>query len=119
MTSLSSRSVVPFVLAGLVVSLLIAVIVANFAAESPDALQRVIIDSSCQGAANEQQAEACLAQQEGEPVLQVQPGPLSDYEVTWLSGLVGVIACFALGTGIVLLLRRTGGSSSGTSERVR
>lgn len=119
MTASSSRSIVPFVLVGLVVSLLIAVIISNFAAESPDALQRAIINSSCQGAATEDQAEKCLAAQEGDPVLQIQPEPLFGYEVTWLSGLVGVLMCFALGAGIVLLLRRSGGSSSGTSTRVR
>ena len=119
MTSSSNRSAVPFVLAGLVVSLFISVIVSNFAAESPDALQRAVIDSSCQGAATAEEAEECLAEQEGDPVLQVQPEPLFDYEATWLSGLVGVIACFALGAGIVLLLRRTGGASSGASGRVR
>ena len=119
MTASSSRSVVPFVLVGLVISLLIAVIISNFAVESPDALQRAIINSSCQGAATEEQAEECLTEQEGDPVLQIQPKPLFDYEVTWLSGLVGVLMCFALGAGIVLLLRRPGGSSSDTSTRVR
>ncbi len=119
MTSSSSRSVVPFVLAGLVISLLIAVIVSNFAAESPDALQRAIINSSCQDAATEEQVEKCLAEQEGDRVLQIQPAPMFGYEVTWLSGLVGVILTFAVGAGVVLLLRRTGGSSSGASGRVR
>ncbi|MDP8952112.1 MAG: PDGLE domain-containing protein [Actinomycetota bacterium] len=119
MAASGSRSIVPFVLVGLAISLLIAVIVSNFAAESPDALQRAIINSVCQDAATEEQAEECLAEQEGEPVLQIQPAPMFGYEVTWLSGLVGVILTFAVGAGIVLLLRRTGGSSSGTSGRVR
>lgn len=112
-------SIVPFVLVGLAISLLVGVIFSNFAAESPDALQRAIIDSSCQDAPNEEAAEECLAEQEGEPVLQIQPEPLFDYEVTWLSGLVGVLACFAIGAGIVFLLRRTGGSSGASAPRVR
>ncbi len=113
------RSIVPFVLVSLAISLLIAVVVSSFAAESPDALQRAVINSACQDAPNEEAAEECLAEQEGDPVLQIQPEPLFDYEVTWLSGLVGVLICFALGAGIVLLLRRTGDSSSDTSARVR
>lgn len=100
-----SRSVLPFVLFGLVLSLVIAVVVSNFAAESPDALQRAIIDSACQGTADE---EACLVEQEGEPVLGAPSDALNGYEVTWLSGLVGVFATFFVGAGIVYLLRRSG-----------
>lgn len=119
MTASRSSSIVPFVLVGLAISLLIAVIVSNFAAESPDALQRAIINSACEDAPNEEAVEECLGEQEGDPVLQIQPQPLFDYEVTWLSGLVGVIACFVIGAGIVFLLRRPGGSSPDTSARVR
>lgn len=110
------RSVVPFVLVGLAVALLIGVVLSNFAASTPDALQRAIIDSACEDTPNE---ETCLAEQEGEPVLGIQPGFLFDYGVTWLSGLVGVVICFALGAGIVFLLRRGGGTSGGASPRVR
>lgn len=116
MVASRSRSIVPFVLVGLAVSLLIGMLVSNFAAESPDALQRAVIDSACEDAANE---EACLAEQEGDPVLNSAPAGLNGYEVTWLSGLVGVLLTFAVGTGLVLLLRRTGGSSADTSRRVR
>ena len=117
--SSGSRSVVPFVLAGLAVALLIGMFVSNFAASTPDALQRAIINSACEDAPNEAAAEECLAEQEGEPVFGGQPGFLFDYGVTWLSGLVGIVLCFALGTGIVLLLRRTGDSSGDASPRVR
>ena len=116
MASRGNRSVVPFVVVGLLVALLVGMVVSNFAASTPDALQRAIIDSACEGAPDE---EACLAEQEGEPVLGIQPGFLFDYGVTWLSGLVGVVACFVLGAGIVFLLRRGGGPSGGASSRVR
>jgi hypothetical protein len=62
MSSSGSRSVVPFVLVGLVVALLIGMGVSNFAASTPDALQRAVINSACEGAADE---EACLVEAGG------------------------------------------------------
>lgn len=109
-----------FVLIGLAIVLLIGMVISSFAASTPDALQRAVINSSCEGAAD---VEACLVEQEGAPLLGIQPTFLAGYEVTWLSGLVGIIITFALATGLVLLLRgtasRTGGSSSETPSRVR
>jgi cobalt/nickel transport protein len=116
MNSSGDRSVVPFVLVGLTIALLIGVVASNFAASTPDALQRAIINSACTDAPDK---EACLVKQEGEPVLELAPGALLDYQVTWLSGLVGVIVTFAVGAGLVTLLRRSGGSPSGaTGHRV-
>jgi len=88
---------------------MIGMVASNFAASSPDALQRAIIDSACRDAPDE---EACLVEQEGEPVLEIAPRALLAYQVTWLSGLVGVIATFALGAGLVMLVRRSGGPAS-------
>ena len=106
------RSIVPFVVVGLAITLLMGMVVSNFAASTPDALQRAIIDSACRDAPDK---EACLLEQEGKPVLGVAPGILLGYQVTWLSGLVGVLATFASGAGLVLLLRLSGGPSSSTS----
>jgi hypothetical protein len=106
------RSIVPFVVVGLAIALLIGVVVSNFAASTPDALQRAIIDSACRDAPDK---EACLLEQEGKPVLEIAPGALLGYQVSWLSGLVGVLATFAVGAGLVMLLRLAGGPSSGTS----
>ena len=106
------RSIVPFVVVGLAITLLMGMVVSNFAASTPDALQRAIIDSACRDAPDK---EACLLEQEGKPVLGVAPGILLGYQVTWLSGLVGVLATFAIGAGLVLLLRLSGGPSSRTS----
>ena len=119
MASRGSRSIVPFVLVGLAVAFLIGVVVSNFAASTPDALQRAVIDSACEGEPNGTAVEECLAEQEGEPVLDIQPASTFDYGVTWFSGLVGVVLCFMLGAGIVLLLRRTGGSPDRPFSRVR
>lgn len=108
-----------FVLIGLAVALLIGMVVSAFAASTPDALQRAVIESACQGAADE---EACMAEEEGAPLLGIQPAFMSGYEVGWLSGLLGVAVTFALGTGLVLLVRRSGtgtaGSSSDNPDRV-
>lgn len=112
-----NRSVVPFVLVGLMIALLIGMVASNFAASTPDALQRAIINSACQDAPDK---EACLIKQEGEPVFEITPQALLGYQVTWLSGLVGVFATFAVGAGLVMLLRLPGGSpSDATGSRVR
>lgn len=103
------RSIVPFVLVGLVIALLIGMVASNFAASTPDALQRSIINSACRDAPDK---EACLVEQEGEPVLEIAPQALLGYQVTWLSGLVGVIATFAIGAGLVMLVRRSGSPTS-------
>jgi cobalt/nickel transport protein len=108
MNSSGNRSVVTFVLVGLAIALMIGVVASNFAASTPDALQRAIIASACRDAPDK---EACLVEQEGEPVLEIAPGTLLDYQVTWLSGLVGVIVTFAVGAGLVTLLRRSGGAT--------
>lgn len=103
------RSIVPFVLVGLAIALLIGMVASNFAASTPDALQRAIIDSACRDAPDK---EACLVEQEGKPVLEIAPEALLGYQVTWLSGLVGVIATFALGAGLVALMGRSGGPTT-------
>jgi hypothetical protein len=117
--SQGSRSIIPFVLVGLAVALLIGVVVSNFAASTPDALQRAVIDSACEDEPNGAAVEECLAEQEGAPVLDIQPASTFDYGVTWFSGLVGVLLCFALGAGIVLLLRGRGRSTDRPFSRVR
>ena len=107
--SAQGRSIVPFVLVGLVIALLIGMVASNFAASTPDALQRAIINSACQDAPDK---EECLAEQEGTPILEIAPQAILDYQVTWLSGLVGVIATFAIGAGLVMLVCRPGGPTS-------
>lgn len=96
------RSSATVVLTGLGVALLVGMLLANFAAGTPDALQRAVIDSACQDATDK---EACLAEKEGEPVLLLGPEALFDYTNIPLSGLVGVVATFAIGSWSVYLLR--------------
>ena len=111
--SARQRSVVPFVVVGLRIALLIGMVASNFAASTTDALQRAIIDSACRDAPDKQ---ACLLEQEGKPVLEIAPEALLGYQVTWLSGLVGVLATFAVGAGLVVLLRLSGGPSGFRTE---
>lgn len=101
-----------FVVLGLAVTLVFAFFVSPVASGEPDGLERVAID---QGFV-EQARDHDLA-----------GGPLADYTVagveserlsTGLSGVVGVLLCFALAAGLILLVRvtRRGRSSSATTS---
>ena len=90
----SSRS---FVLAGLGVALFAGVVVSGFASGAPDGLESAVLRTTCDGDV------ACLEQRAGDPNAQA---PLPDYEMTPLSGSVGVGATFAVGTAIVMARRR-------------
>lgn len=92
------RSTLAFVLAGLAVSLLVGMVVANFASSDPDGLESAVIKAPCEG------DEACLEEAAGEAVYDA--APLPDYENTPLSGLVGTLATFAVAGGLVVLLTR-------------
>jgi hypothetical protein len=91
----------PFILVGLAVALFLGVVVSNFASRDPDGLESAVMKTQCEAAPN---PEACLAEASGDPVY--RSAPLPDYEITWLSGLIGVIACFAIGAGLSAAARR-------------
>lgn len=97
-----------FVVGGLVVALLIGGILSSFAASDPDGLESAVIATQCEGAAD---SDACLSEAAGDPVYNA--APLADYRLTPLSGVLGVLACFAIGGGLVLLLKRTSGAAPG------
>jgi cobalt/nickel transport protein len=90
------------ILAGLAVALFVAVVVSNFASPEPDGLESAVLKTQCADAAD---PDACLAEAAGDPVYDA--APLPDYEITWLSGLLGVLVCFAVGGGLALLARRS------------
>lgn len=94
----------PLAFVGLVLglSLFIGVVVSNYAADSPDGLQNVVIDTRCDNAEDKLR---CLEQEEGTPVFNAQPKALAGYNNSALSGLVGVLAVFAVGTSSMALLR--------------
>jgi hypothetical protein len=96
---MSRRSVGLFVLGGLAVALLLAFVVSPWASSEPDGLERVAID---QGFARNATGHASAG------------SPLADYSVsgvghswlsTGLSGVIGVLLCFALGLGLVFAIR--------------
>ena len=93
-------SVRSFVAGGLAMVIGIVLLLAPWASSDPDGLERVAIDK---GFADNATAHA------------LEDGPLADYRVhgveeqrvaTGLSGLIGVVITFALGTVLFTLLRR-------------
>jgi cobalt/nickel transport protein len=90
-----------FTLGGLIVALLAAVVLSSFASPDPDGLESAVLKTQCAEAAD---PDACLAEAAGDPVYTA--APLPDYRITPLSGLLGVLVCFAVGAGVVALLRR-------------
>ena len=102
-----------FIVVGLGAALFVATVVSNFASSAPDGLESVVLKTRC---ADAPVPDECLAATAGDPVYKA--APLPDYEVTWLSGLVGVLACFALGMGLAGLSRRGLGRRCLGSRRV-
>jgi cobalt/nickel transport protein len=98
---MNRRSTTAFVVAGLAVALLLAMVVSQWASSEPDGLERVAID---QGFAENATEHATAG------------SPLADYAVsgvddswlsTGLSGVIGVLLCFALAAGLVLAISRS------------
>ncbi|HVM26106.1 MAG TPA: PDGLE domain-containing protein [Mycobacteriales bacterium] len=94
-----------FLLAGLVVSLLLAGVVSGFASSAPDGLERVAEDKGFSQTAK----DSALAD-----------GPLADYTVrgvederlsTGLAGVLGVGITFAFGLGLFALVKRRGSAT--------
>ncbi len=102
----------PFVLAGLGVCLLLAVVVSPFASTAPDGLERVAHD------------QGFLAQSQGRPVW--RGAPAADYALpgvrsgglsTALAGLAGTMIVFGLALGLGRTLARRKRDEAGGSRR--
>ena len=102
-----------FVIAGLIVAFLLAGIVSNFAASSPDGLDSAALRGCTTNAEGRITGGTCMAQKEQEH--QLGGGPLAGYGIkgidnpylsTGLSGVLGVAVTFAVGGGIFWLVRR-------------
>lgn len=93
------KPVTLFVLLGVGIALALAFFVSPLASSSPDGLERVAIDQGFEGQATEHA---------------MATGPLAGYGVagvdrawlsTGLSGVIGVVLCFALAGALVLTIR--------------
>lgn len=102
-----------FVVAGLLISFLLAGVVSGFASTSPDGLDGTALNGCTVDAAGEITGGTCMAQKEQEH--QLGGSPLADYGIrgidneylaTGLSGVLGVALTFAVGGGLFWLVRR-------------
>ncbi|MET7803380.1 PDGLE domain-containing protein [Micromonospora chersina] len=112
----------PFVLGGLLVALLLAGVVSNYASAHPDGLDSSLLKGCTVNADGEITGGSCPAQQAKDHEL--ADGPLADYGVrgvsngflsTGLSGVLGVLLTFALGGGLFWLARRRGPATDPSS----
>lgn len=102
-----------FVAVGLLVALLLAGVVSNYASSHPDGLDSSLLKGCTVDADHEITGGSCPAQQAKDHEL--ADSPLADYGIrgvdngflsTGLSGVVGVLLTFAVGGGVFWLLRR-------------
>lgn len=101
--SAGRRPVVPYVVGLLLVALAVGMGVSALASGAPDGLESAIVKSQCAEAPDQ---ATCLAAAAGDAVYTDAPSGLAGYEVGWLSGLVGVLASFVVGAGVLLLIAR-------------
>jgi cobalt/nickel transport protein len=112
----------PFLLGGLLVALLLAGVVSNYASPHPDGLDSSLLKGCTVNAEDEITGGSCPAQQARDHEL--ADSPLADYGVrgisngflsTGLSGVLGVLLTFALGGGLFWLARRRGPAADETT----
>ncbi|MEU4423062.1 PDGLE domain-containing protein [Actinoplanes sp. NPDC024001] len=90
-----------FLGAGLLVALLLAGVVSNFASASPDGLDHAARAGCTLDGSGEITGGVCMAL--GETGHELAGSPFADYGVAGLSGVVGVLVTFAVGSGLVRL----------------
>ncbi|MFI7518554.1 PDGLE domain-containing protein [Micromonospora globbae] len=108
-----------FVVGGLLVALLLAGVVSNYASSHPDGLDSSLLKGCTVDADHNITGGSCPAQQAKDHEL--ADSPLADYGVrgidnaflsTGLSGVLGVLLTFAVGAGAFWLLRRRGAAAT-------
>lgn len=116
-----NRKLAWFLGAGLLVALILAGVVSNFASRSPDGLDATTLQGCTTDAEGNITGGECIAQQaeEGE-------GPLADYGIkgidnpylsTGLAGVAGVLVTFAIGGGLFWVIRRSGANNADTAPK--
>ena len=101
-----------FLAGGLLVAILLAGVVSNFASGSPDGLDAAARQGCTFNADGEITGGTCMAQREQDH--QLAAGPFADYGVkgldgplgTGLAGVLGVLITFAIGGGVFWAVRR-------------
>jgi cobalt/nickel transport protein len=102
-----------FIAAGLLIAVILAGVVSNFASSSPDGLDNTALNGCTVDDRGEITGGTCMAQQE--QAHQTEDSPLAGYGIrgidneflsTGLSGILGVAVTFAIGGGIFWLVRR-------------
>lgn len=117
---MTSRKTTGFILGGLLLALVLAGVVSNFASSSPDGLE----SATLQGCTTDEEGTItggeCIAQHAKE-----QSGPLPDYGIpgidnpylsTALAGVLGVLATFAVGIGLFWLVARRTRNAVGSND---
>ncbi|WP_067510377.1 PDGLE domain-containing protein [Actinoplanes sp. TFC3] len=109
-----------FLAGGLLIALLLAGVVSNFASGSPDGLDATAREGCTVNADGEITGGTCMAQQEKNH--QMAGSPLAGYGIkgidnpylsTGLSGVLGVLITFGIGGGVFWLARRRGTKAAG------
>lgn len=109
-----------FIGVGLLVSLVLAGIVSNFASGSPDGLDSAALAGCTTDAEHEITGGECMAQAAKDHDL--GGGPFADYATTGvgneflstaISGVAGVAVVFAVGAGLFWLVKRRGPAPDG------
>ncbi|PZG16160.1 cobalamin biosynthesis protein CbiM [Micromonospora craterilacus] len=107
-----------FIVGGMLVALLLAGVVSNYASAHPDGLDSSLRAGCTFDADDEITGGSCPAQQEKEHEI---GGPLADYGIagldndflsTGLSGVLGVLLTFAVAGGAFWLVRRRGSAEA-------
>lgn len=110
-----------FLAGGLLVALILAGFVSNFASGSPDGLDAATLRGCTTDEDGNITGGTCMAQQAQDH--QLKDGPLADYGVkgldnpylsTGVAGVAGVLVTFAVGAGLFWLLRRRSPDKVGT-----
>jgi len=94
------RNAAGLVVAGLGVALFCGAVLSSFAASAPDGLESAVLTEVAGG------DEDRLGELAGDPAYDA--APLPDYQITPLSGAIGVAVCFAVGAGVMALFRSRG-----------
>ncbi len=110
-----NRRLAWFLGGGLLLALLLAGVLSNFASSSPDGLDATARKGCTTSADGTITGGTCMAQRE--KTHQMKDSPLADYGIrgidnpylsTGLSGVLGVLVTFGLGGGVFWLVRRRG-----------